>query len=321
MVIDCHVHLAATVMPRGRMSQKLLGSLPFKFMRWRLGLDPAGEAFDSELVTLVDRLIQETPTLHAAVMLAFDGVYDRQGRRDDDNTHLYVSNDYVAQIVREHSTRMLFGASIHPYRTDAVAELERCAANGAALIKWLPIVQNFNPADALCEPFYEALAALNMPLLCHTGGEQSLPNLDKSVADPNLLIPALKRGVKVIMAHCGTRSRPGETDYLPTFVKLAKEYEHCYGDTAALNLPTRSYAYNVILNDPIVREKIVHGSDWPILPVPPTTRIGIIASLQTWSESNWLKRDVEIKRKLGFDENYWNRASKLLLMPAGSSPA
>jgi hypothetical protein len=57
MVIDCHVHLSATVLPHGQMSQKLLGSIPFKFMRWRLGLDPAGEAFDSELVTLIDRLI------------------------------------------------------------------------------------------------------------------------------------------------------------------------------------------------------------------------------------------------------------------------
>jgi len=315
MVIDCHVHLCATVSPNGRMSKKLLGSVPFKFMRWRLGLDPAGERFDSDLVSLVDRLIVDTPTLHAAVMLAFDAVYDHEGHRDDANTHLYVSNDYVAKVAREHSARMLFGASVHPYRTDAVAELERCAAMGAALIKWLPIVQNFNPADPLCEPFYEALAALNIPLLCHTGGEHSLPTLDKNVADPNLLIPALRRGVKVIMAHCGTHSYPGEADYLPNFVRLAKEYEHCYGDTAALDLPTRSYAYNTILKDKIVNQKIVHGSDWPILPVPPTTKIGVLESLHAWAETNWIKRDIDIKRALGFDDNYWNRAATIVRKP------
>ena len=33
-----------------------------------------------------------------------------------------------------------------------------------------------------------------------------------------------------------------------------------------------------ILADPVVREKIVHGSDWPILPVPPTFSLGIGAS-------------------------------------------
>jgi uncharacterized protein len=53
---------------------------------------------------------------------------------------------------------MLFGASIHPYRKDAVAELERCVGLGAVLLKWLPVVPDFNPADQRCFPFYEALA-------------------------------------------------------------------------------------------------------------------------------------------------------------------
>src|SRR5687768_9553256 len=108
MVVDCHVHLSATVWPRGAMSQKLLGSIAFKFMRWRLRLDPAGDGFDDELVELANRLIGETPGLDAAVMLAFDAVYDREGRRDNINTHLYVANDYVAQGCRANPKRMLF---------------------------------------------------------------------------------------------------------------------------------------------------------------------------------------------------------------------
>jgi predicted TIM-barrel fold metal-dependent hydrolase len=312
MVIDCHVHVSATSPPHGIMSDRLLKSLPFRFMGWRLGLDPAGPAFDAELESLMDRLIADTDGLDAAVVLAFDAVYDRDGRIDIPNTHLYAKNDYVIELCARHPRRMLFGASIHPYRTDAVAELERCAAAGAVLVKWLPIVQNFNPADPKCEPFYEALAALKMPLLCHTGGETSLPNLDKSTADPALLLPALKRGVTVIMAHCGTRSKPAEADYLPTFVRLAKDFEHCYGDTSALSLPMRSYAYETILNDPAVREKLVHGSDWPILPVPPAMHMRLMDGLKLWFETNWIRRDVLIKRKLGFDDAYWQRASKVL---------
>jgi hypothetical protein len=61
-----------------------------------------------------------------------------------------------------------------------------------------------------------------------------------------------------------------------------------------------------------VREKIVHGSDWPILPVPPM-KIGLSKCLQMWGESNWVRRDVEIKRCLGFDDAYWQRAGKILL--------
>src|SRR5437762_2489408 len=123
MVIDCHVHISATTHPHGMVSQRLLKSLPLKFMRWRLGLDPAGPAFDAELEALMDRLIGETEGLDAAVVLAFDAVHDREGNFDRSNTHLYVTNDYVIELCARHPGRMLFGASIHPYRKDAVAEL------------------------------------------------------------------------------------------------------------------------------------------------------------------------------------------------------
>jgi hypothetical protein len=127
-----------------------------------------------------------------------------------------------------------------------------------------------------------------------------------------LLVPALQQGVTVIAAHCGTRARPWESDYTPSFVRLAHDYEHFYGDTSALNLPTRSYAYGIILADEVVRQKLVHGSDWPILCVPPPTRVGWRNALRLMTERNWMRRDVLTKQLLGFDEAYWCRAAKIL---------
>ncbi len=248
------------------------------------------------------------------VVLAFDAVYDRDGNRDDANTHLYVANDYVAELASR-QLKVLFGASVHPYRKDAVAELERCVQRGAVLLKWLPVVQNFNPADERCFPFYEALAHHQLPLLSHTGGERTLPNLNTDVEDPTLLVPALERGVTVIAAHCGTRDRLTHRDYTPAFVRLAHEHERLYSDTAALNLPTRSYAYDTLLTDEVVRAKLVHGSDWPIPSIPPR-RIGLWKATQLLlSDGNWLRRDVAIKRCLGLGDDYWNRASGLLRLP------
>jgi mannonate dehydratase len=208
---------------------------------------------------------------------------------------------------------MLIGASIHPYRRDAIAELERCVKAGTALIKWLPIVQDFNPGDRRCIPFYEALAHHGVPLLSHTGAENALPNLDKTTADPMLLRPALERGVRVIMAHCGSRLYPWEVSYTDNFIRLANEFEHCYGDTSALNVPGRWYALRQCLADPVARTKLVHGSDWPILPIPPATTIGWAASREAMREMNWLRRDVLIKQRMaGLDEAYWTRAAKVL---------
>jgi uncharacterized protein len=311
MRIDCHVHTCAFTPPHGKMSAHLLKTLPFRFMRWRLGMKGADAKTEQQVEHLLFRLLDETPQLDAAVVLAFDAVHDGNGNFDDARTHLYVTNDYAIDLAKRHR-KILFGASVHPYRKDAVAEVERCVAAGAVLLKWLPIVQDFNPADPRCLPLYEALAHHKLPLLCHTGGEKSLPNLNTHVADPMLLKPALDRGVTVIAAHCGTRSAPGETDFVANFMRLAHDYEHCYGDTAALNLPTRDYAYERVLKDAVVRSKLVHGSDWPILPVPPVMDLGIRRTTALMFDRNWLRRDCRIKEELGFEDAYWHRAAKVL---------
>lgn len=311
MIIDCHVHVSALTAGHGSMSPRLIGSIPFRFMRWRLGLHGADAQTERDLEVRLAAIIAGTPELDAAAVLAFDAVYDLDGGVIDSRTHLYVTNEYVAELCSR-NRQMLFGASVHPYRRDAAAELDRCIRGGAALLKWLPVVQGMDPSHPRCIPFYEALADARLPLLCHTGGEQSLPGRYPELADPMLLEGALKRGVTVIMAHCGTRSTPFDRDYLPSFMRLVRDYEHCYGDTSALNLPTRSYAYGNVLSDPLVREKLIHGSDWPIVPVPPMSMLGIEASFDLWRERNWMRRDVRIKKMLGFDDAYWRRAARVL---------
>lgn len=315
VLIDCHVHVNAFTPRHGRTSRTLLGRPSFRYLRWRLGMKGEDEGTERALVAALGRELAGAPEVDAAVILAFDAVYGDDGRLDEAQTHLHVENDYVIDLVKR-EPKMLFGASVHPYRRDAVAELERCAKAGAVLLKWLPITQGMNPADPRCFPLYEALAHHGIPLLAHTGGEKTLPNIDTSVADPALLVPALERGVTVIAAHCGTRSAPGETCFVDTFVRMAKEHERFYGDTSALNLPTRAYAYRKVLDDAAVRAKLVHGSDWPIPPIPMPRHHGWRGSLRLVREGNALRRDVIIKRALGLTEpEYWARAAALLRLP------
>jgi uncharacterized protein len=311
MIIDAHVHVCALTPNHGATSDRLLKTLPFRFMRWRLGMIGSDEQTERQIESKLVETIDGTPEIDAAVVLAFDAVYCDGGVLDLDNTHLYVTNDYVIELCQRHP-KMLFGASINPLRTDAIAELERCVAAGAVLCKWLPIVQGFNPADPRCIPFYEALAHHKLPLLSHTGGEKSLIRLNDEYADPRLLDEALRRGVTVIAAHCGTRSTPFEPGYVEAFVELVRKYENLYGDTAALNLPARTHAYSTIIHDPLVRQRIIHGSDWPIIAFPPPMRVGVRASVELMKERNWMRRDVLIKQRLGFDQDYWERAAKVL---------
>jgi uncharacterized protein len=296
------------------MSPKLLQSIPFTFMRWKFGLSGSDVQTERQIEDLLVRTIDGAGEIDAAVVLAFDAVHDLDGRLNEPATHLYVTNDYVIDLAARHR-KILFAASIHPYRKDALAELERCVAAGAVMVKWLPITQKFNPADEKCIPFYEALAHHGIPLLSHTGWEHALPSLDPAVADPMLLLEAVRRGVRVIAAHCGTRLFPWEIDYLPNWVRMAREFEHFYGDTAALNVPNRWYAFDTILPDDTLRAKLVHGSDWPIVSVPPPLRLGIEPTLDLMKEPNWMRRDVLIKKRLGLSDDYWRRAATLLKIP------
>jgi predicted TIM-barrel fold metal-dependent hydrolase len=315
--VDVHVHILATTPGHGKLSGYLRRRPNVMLSRVRLGIPLFGsdEEVERACEDVLVRTVNGTPELDAAVGLAFDAVYTEAGERNDPATHLYVTNDYAAELARRHP-RLLFGASIHPYRPDAVAELERCVAAGAVLVKWLPLVQGMDPASEKCFPFYDALAHHRVPLLCHTGGELSLPQEFPQYASPELLVPALERGVTVIAAHCGTRSHPFDTDHLPTFCRLAKEHEHLYGDTAALNVPTRSYALPVLLADEAVRRKVVHGSDWPI-PSLATFKAGLFTALKLLAtEGNWIRRDVLVKRAAGFDAAYLARAATILRLPA-----
>ena len=302
------------------MSRTLLDSLPFRFMRWKFGL--VGEDANTErtLEALLARTVAGANPVNAAVVLAFDAVHDAAGKRDAARTHFEVGNDYVRDVTRKYPG-LLYGASIHPYRRDAVSELERVAKDGAVLIKWLPITQDIDPSDARCFAFYEALADLKMPLLSHTGWERTLPTANDRVADPALLRPALERGVTVIAAHCGTRSFFGESCHVDSFMRMAREWEHCYGDTSALNLPTRAYGWRRLLEDDVVREKLVHGSDWPILPLPPLRHTGLRGAIECLREPNWMKRDALVKQRLGLEGEYWTRAARLLRVSESAARA
>src|SRR4051794_9261446 len=99
MIIDCHVHISACSGGRGIMSARLQNSLPFRFMRWYFGIVGADESTDRQLEDLLVTTIDGSrDVIDAAVVLAFDGVYDDAGRLDVPRTHLYVTNDYVMEL-------------------------------------------------------------------------------------------------------------------------------------------------------------------------------------------------------------------------------
>ena len=325
MIWDLHVHIAGV---GSQDSGNLLApafqrSLACRLFMRRLGLPPGMVNVpdcDQRIARfIVDQL--DASEVDRAVLLAFDAAYGDDGSRDDEHTLMVADNDFVADLASTHK-KVLFGGSIHPYRRDALAELERLIDRGACLVKWLPGAQNIKADDARCLPFYDMLAKYQVPLLCHTGGEHTLKAFPNTLNDPRRLAPALERGVTVIAAHCGVSLFLHEKSYARAWREMALRYEHFYGDISAFGVVTRIWPLRSMLGAPGLAAKLVFGSDFPVAPMP-LSCIGAVSplrALQVRRVRNPFDQAVQMMQAAGVPRELFTRAGQLLRVPAGKRP-
>jgi predicted TIM-barrel fold metal-dependent hydrolase len=253
MRLDLHVHLAAEP-PAGELSPRFRRSLAFRILRLSAapGADPT-EAYRRLLLEAV----AGSRLLDALVLLAFDRPHSEAGLALP--ADLFVSNRAAAAVCRQ-SPKLRLGASVHPYRPDALEALDEAVSLGAVLLKWLPSAQGIDPASSLCRPFYERLRELSLPLLSHTGKEHVLPAPVQELGDIRRLEPALAAGVTVIAAHAGTGGRAR----LSEIVELARLYPNLFLECSALWTPSRYFQMRKLLGVESLRDRWVYGSDYPV---------------------------------------------------------
>ncbi|HSH38772.1 MAG TPA: amidohydrolase family protein [Chthoniobacterales bacterium] len=319
--IDMHVHMVANGVGGSGGWLRLSGwhRLLAGFMVRQLGF-PA-DVIEGDLASVYSqhllKLVRES-SVDAIVLLAHEQVHDPDGTVRRDLGSMYVPNDVVLDLADRHP-EFLAGVSIHPARADARDELERCIERGAVLMKCLPNCQNIDPSDVRYRRFWERMAEARLPLLAHTGGEHTVPEVNGRLADPKLLRLPLECGVTVIAAHCATKSGPTDRDFFDDWGNMLSEFPNLYGDISAMVSLNRCGHLRDCLRPEIVA-RILHGSDFPV-PV-----LGHRLWFQQWigwsdfrrvqRNANPLERDWEFKRLLGFEEKVCTRAAGLLRLPA-----
>jgi uncharacterized protein len=321
--IDLHVHMVANGSSGTGGWIRLHGwhRVLAGFMVRQLGLHP--KILEGDLDGFyAERLLAlvRASSFDSVVLLAHEQVYDPDGALRQDLGSMYVPNDLVLRLARLHP-EFLAGVSIHPARHDAIDELERCAGQGAVLMKCLPNCQNIDCSDRRYRPFWERMGELRLPLLAHTGGEHTVPVVNPALADPKKLRLPLECGVTVIAAHCATRSGAFDRDYFDDWASMVREFPNLYGDISALVSLNRCGHLRDCLR-PELAPRILHGSDFPV-PV-----LGHRLWLQGWigwknfrriqGIRNPLERDWQFKEALGFESGIVSRAVSLLRSPAAS---
>ena len=307
---DVHVHLAA--LPDGEngcfISPKMMRRSLFRFLIWRLGMDVSRPASaNTAYVARLQKELDRSERVGKAVLLGMDGVYDETGQLDFTRTDFLISNRYVLEVARSHPDFFLPGVSINPQRADAIDEVDRCAAEGAALVKVLPNAQCFDPADKRYLPFYRALAKHQLPLLSHVGYEFSLVGHDQSAGDPERLRMALDEGACVIGAHGCSHGLFFPEPHLKTALEFARHYPRFYIDASALTLPNRARMLFLLRRHPELHDRLLFGTDYP-LPVLSYPALG--RGFLRAAKANYFDRQAIVLESIGIHFKDFSRIVK-----------
>jgi uncharacterized protein len=311
MRIDVHVHLAG----RGTGASGCWISPAFRRrptylllrMMHRVPDDGAWAAMIAERV--------RSSQLDRAVALGFDGVYDARGELDRKRTQLLIPPSWTFEVSRRHP-ELIPGPSVNPRRRDAMERLEECIERGAVLLKWLPSVQLIDPADPALRPFYRRMADAGLPLLAHAGGsEQTFAERAPQLGDVNRLLPALREGVRVIVAHSGVPvTIRGDRDQRPLLRSMLEAFPELWLDNSGIANPSRFRHLPALAADPLFVSRTLHGSDFP---VPSNAfyyprQLGPRRVAELERIRNPFERDVEIKRAIGYPDEVLTRADRVL---------
>jgi predicted TIM-barrel fold metal-dependent hydrolase len=319
-IIDMHVHVAG-------LGAGESGCFVSDAIRDSYKLDIYLGAFDSSMEEVEregDRLaferiagwIDKSRHVSGAIVLALDGVVRPDGKLDRKATEMYVPNEFVRDNARRFPS-LYYGASINPYRTDALQRLQGAAAEGARLVKWIPSIQMIDPADPRIVPFYRRMAELGIPLLTHTGNERSFTRADDSLADPERLALALESGVTVVAAHVATTGENRGEDNMERLLRMFGKYPRLYADISSLTQVNKLGYLDRALKDPRTRGRLVYGSDFPLTNLmivspyyfPFNLTFGQMRSLSRIS--NTWDRDVKLKQALGVPADIFRRSGEL----------
>lgn len=309
-LLDVHTHVAGlgTDGSGCRVNPEMLSWLhPIKHAQFLCYAHAARitdlEHGDAQFVARLESLVRANPRHGRHGLLAFDEHYTLDGTAVPEQSEMYVPNDYVLGIAARAPDLFVPVISVHPYRADAVAELDRCAQRGARLCKWLPNAMGIDPADARCDPFYAALVRNKIALLTHTGEERAVDAAGaQDLGNPLRLRRALEQGVTVILAHCaslgdgedldaalesgGDRARVPNFDL---FVRLMEEERwvgRLFGEISAVTLANRDVTVvQQLLARRDLHTRLVNGSDYPL------PAIRVVWSAQKFANAGMLTDD------------------------------
>ncbi len=242
---------------------------------------------DAEAVERLTSLIRNTEGHGKHYILALDKYYNPDGTVNLHKTEFHLPNDYIYKVAKENSDVFIPTISIHPYRKDALEELDKWGKLGIKLVKWIPNSQGIDPSNPQNEAFYKKMIQYKMTLLSHAGEEKAVDaEEDQKYGNPLLLRYPLSLGVKVIIAHCGSLGTNVDlespdkkiVDNFDLFIRLMDDPKYktnLFADiSAVIQFNRDKKVLETLLTRQDLHPRLVHGSDYPLPAVNLVIRLG-----------------------------------------------
>lgn len=283
-LIDFHIHLVGlNTHNTGTFVNPGMQSIwhPIRNLRYEVYLSAAGvsdpEETDSLYIDRLTHLVKSIPNHGTYALVAFDKHYKKDGTVDWDLTEFYTPNEYVYTLSQKFPDLYMPIISVHPYRQDAITELEKWAEKGVKIVKWLPNAMGMNPADSTIIPFYKTMIKHNMVLLSHAGEEKAVEAEElQKLGNPLLYRLPLDLGLKVIIAHCASLGEnedldsPGNENVqnFDLFLRLMDEVKYegkLFGEISAITQYNRfDGPLKILLEREDLHPRLLNGSDYPL---------------------------------------------------------
>jgi uncharacterized protein len=178
-----------------------------------------------------------------------------------------ISNDFVAEAAARHPDVLIPFASIDPLRglAGVTAAQRLVEEQGVKGFKLHPSLQSFDPTDRDAFPFYEAVSALGVPVVFHTGQTgigAGLPGgggIRLGLSNPMLLdeVAAAFPELRIIMAH---PSFPWQDEALAVATHKPNVWIDLSGWAPKYFPPNLVRYTNTLLQD-----RMLFGSDFPVI--------------------------------------------------------
>lgn len=175
------------------------------------------------------------------------------------------TNDYILESIARHPKRLIGFCTVQPQSLDAaIAEIERCAQNGAKGIGEIrPDIQLLDLEDeSIIVPFMEAIKQNQLILLTHASEPVGHDYSGKGIITPDVLYPFITHhsDVTIVCAHWG-----GGLPFYTLMPEVKKALQNVYFDTAASPLLYQPRIYS-LASELVGADRILFGSDYPLLP-------------------------------------------------------